>query len=148
MSVEVLLSRLERVRKTGRGRWVACCPAHKSKSAASLAVRELDDGRVLLFDFGGCEVGAILAAIGLELPNLFPPSNGLSDAMRRPRERLAFSAIDALRLIDREVKRAALLILVCAKTPEQLTPERRTRLMQSANLIRRARQACGLSEAS
>jgi hypothetical protein len=145
MSVHALLDRLESVRKTGADRWTARCPGHKDRSP-SLSIREMPDGRTLLHCFAGCDAGAIVAAVGLELDALFPPRG--YDERRRPRERNPFSPYDALRLIDREVQRAALLILVCAKTPEQLTPERRTKLMQSANLIRRARQACWLTEAT
>jgi hypothetical protein len=142
MSVEALLSRLEGVRKTHSG-WIARCPAHEDRSP-SLSVRELPDGRVLVHCFAGCDVGAIVSAVGLELDALFPPRP--SDDKRRPRERYPFSAVDALRLIDREVQRCAILIAVCAKTPQQLNVERRAQLMRSANLIRRARQACGLSD--
>jgi hypothetical protein len=145
VSVDALLSRLEGVRKTGADRWIARCPAHSDRSP-SLSIRELGDGRILLFDFGAqCDAGAILAAVGLELDALFPPRPG--DDKRRPRERNPFSPHDALRLIDREAQRAALLILVIAQHPEQLTAERRAQLMHCASLIRRARQACGLSDA-
>lgn len=42
-----LIDRLQKVRRTGQGRWIACCPAHNDKSP-SLAVRELADERVLI----------------------------------------------------------------------------------------------------
>ena len=69
---DALLSKLARVRKTGAGRWVACCPSHGSGTNTALSVSELPDGRVLLHDFGGCEVEAVLAAVGLTLADLFP----------------------------------------------------------------------------
>lgn len=65
-----LLDRLERVKPTAPGRWLARCPAHEDR-APSLSIRELDDGRVLLHDFGGCETGNVLAALGLTLADLF-----------------------------------------------------------------------------
>jgi len=52
MSATPVLDRLDKVKQTGPDRWIACCPAHDDKSP-SLAVRELDDGRILLHDFGG-----------------------------------------------------------------------------------------------
>jgi DNA primase len=55
MSVETLLSQLDKVRKTGTGTWTACCPAHAAKSP-SLAIRELADSTVLLHCFAGCGV--------------------------------------------------------------------------------------------
>lgn len=69
MSAETLLSRLEGVRATGPGRWVARCPAHQDRSP-SLSVRELDD-RVLIHDFAGCSASDVLAAVGLSLRDLF-----------------------------------------------------------------------------
>lgn len=71
MSAAVLLDRLERVKQTAPGRWLARCPAHEDRSP-SLSVRELEDGRVLIYDFGGCDVQAVLDALGLEMQSLFP----------------------------------------------------------------------------
>lgn len=83
MSVDNLLSRLERVRKTGRSQWVACCPSHESKSKQSLSIAETADGRVLLHDFGGCSAIAVLEAIGMEFSDLFPERDP-DDAGRAP----------------------------------------------------------------
>lgn len=71
MSAEKLLSRLQSVRQTGPGRWMAKCPAHEDRSP-SLSVRELDDGTVLIWCFGGCGAADVLEAVGLELRDLFP----------------------------------------------------------------------------
>jgi hypothetical protein len=71
VSAAVLLARLEGVKKTGHGRWIAKCPAHKDRSP-SLSVRELDDGRVLLHDHAGCKVEEVLGAVGLTFCDLFP----------------------------------------------------------------------------
>lgn len=71
MSADALLSRLDGVRRTGAGRWLARCPGHEDKSP-SLSVREMDDGRILLHDFAGCDVEEILGAIGLTFDVLFP----------------------------------------------------------------------------
>lgn len=66
----LILSRLEKVRKCGKG-WIAKCPAHEDRSA-SLSVSIGDDGRVLINDFGGCHVTAVLDAMSLKLSDLFP----------------------------------------------------------------------------
>ncbi len=71
MSVEVLLARLDGVKKSGANRWLARCPAHSDRSP-SLSIRELDDGRVLIHDFAGCPPGDVLDAVGLSLTDLFP----------------------------------------------------------------------------
>ena len=47
MIVDNLLSRLDKVKKTGSSQWVACCPAHGSEGR-KLAISEGDDGRILL----------------------------------------------------------------------------------------------------
>jgi hypothetical protein len=41
-------------------------------SRASLSIAEGGDGRVLMHCFAGCDTEAILAAIGLEMFDLFP----------------------------------------------------------------------------
>jgi hypothetical protein len=68
--IEGLLDRLERVRKAGAG-FVARCPGHLDRSP-SLSIREADDGRILVHDFGGCSVLDVVASIGLKLRDLFP----------------------------------------------------------------------------
>jgi hypothetical protein len=98
MGCDALLSRLDKVKRTGPDRWVARCPAHDDRGP-SLSIRELDDGRVLLFDFGGCSVHEVVAAVGLELSDLFPP-HPLHETHRA--ERRPFSADDALRCLDFE----------------------------------------------
>ena len=72
MSADTLLARLEDVKKTGRGKWLACCPAHADRTP-SLSVREMDDCRILVHDFGGCSVEEVLSAIGLTFDDLYPP---------------------------------------------------------------------------
>ena len=71
MSADVLLSRLDGVKRTGAGRWIARCPAHEDRSP-SLSVREMDDGRILLHDFASCSIEEILGAVGLTFDVLFP----------------------------------------------------------------------------
>lgn len=70
MSAAQLLDRLDGVRQTAQGRWIAKCPAHQDRSP-SLSVRELDDGRVLVHDFGGCGALDVLSAVGLDWNALF-----------------------------------------------------------------------------
>jgi hypothetical protein len=94
MTAETLLSRLDKVRKTGAGRWIARCPTHDDKSP-SLAIRELDDGRVLIHCFSGCAAADVLSAAGLDFDALFP-ERPIGD--RKP-ERRAFSAMDAMRCL-------------------------------------------------
>lgn len=76
--VERVLARLQGVRQTGEGRWVALCPGHNDRHP-SLSVRETPDGKVLLRCWAGCPTSAVLAALGLRWRDLFP------DGTRRPR---------------------------------------------------------------
>ena len=80
MPLDNLLSRLDRVKKQGSG-YVALCPAHDDKSP-SLSVSEADDGRVLIHCFGGCSTADVVAAVGLELCDLFPDA-GLSRVQKK-----------------------------------------------------------------
>jgi hypothetical protein len=71
MDINILLSRLEKVRATGPLKWSACCPSHTDKTP-SLAIREMADGRVLIHCFGGCSPLDVVGAVGLELSDLMP----------------------------------------------------------------------------
>lgn len=106
MSVELLLSRLTKV-KGRNGNWTACCPAHEDKSP-SLAIKE-QDGKVLLHCFGGCSVHDVIGAVGMDMTDLFPPSNETGIPVAgQPRVR--FFASDLLRVIALEAQ----IVAVCA----------------------------------
>src|SRR5262249_20915005 len=59
-----LRDRLERVKPTSRGSWLARCPAHNDKTP-SLSIRETHDGTVLINCFAGCGASDILNALDL-----------------------------------------------------------------------------------
>ena len=105
MAVSDLLDRLERVKSTGPGKWIARCPAHADKNP-SLAVREMEDGRVLVHCFPGCNVNEVLSAVGLEMDALFPPRPVESaKAERRP-----FFPADVFDIIRSELNVALVII--------------------------------------
>jgi hypothetical protein len=97
---DLLLARLQRVKQSGAGRWMACCPAHEDRNA-SLSIRQVDDGRLLVHCFAGCSVDEVTRAAGLELSDLFPPR--VDDERRPPRVRRAFLARDAILALRREL---------------------------------------------
>lgn len=71
-ALDMLLSRLDGVKPGARpGEYTARCPvpSHADKTA-SLSVR-LDGEKILIHDFGGCTVEAVVAAVGLQLSDLF-----------------------------------------------------------------------------
>lgn len=71
-SLERLLMRLHRVKLTGDLRWKACCPAHEDRWP-SLSLRLMDDDRILIHCFAGCESESVVAAVGMEMRDLMPP---------------------------------------------------------------------------
>jgi hypothetical protein len=130
MSVETLLQRLTKV-KGGRDRWTASCPAHEDRSP-SLAIRELEDGRILLKCFGGCSVQEIVGAIGMDIGELFPKEDKLSH--HKPKVKNAFYATDLLRVIEFE----SVLVSVAASNLAngmKLSDNDRSRLRQSQERI-------------
>jgi hypothetical protein len=100
--VENLISRLDKV-KGRNGSWTARCPAHADKGP-SLAVREGEDGRVLLHCFAGCETASVLGAIGMDMTDLFPPDSKRRDYLveGKPSMKPAFFASDLMRIIHFE----------------------------------------------
>ena len=80
--LENTLSRLEKPRQRQPGQWSARCPAHADKNP-SLSIRETPDGAVLLHCFGGCETAEIVASMGLELSDLFPPRDKPTSAPKK-----------------------------------------------------------------
>lgn len=70
MSLENILSRLSKVRKTHKG-YSACCPVHDDKSP-SMTLTETDDGKVLIHCFGcGARGTDVVEALGLSSSELF-----------------------------------------------------------------------------
>lgn len=108
--VELLLSRLQKV-KGRNGSWTACCPAHNDKGP-SLAIREADDGRILLHCFAGCETLMVVQALGMDMTDLFPPDDKRREypVEGKPRMKPSFYASDLMRILAFE----ALVVSICA----------------------------------
>jgi len=133
---ENLLSRLQRVKRTGPGRWIASCPTREDRHP-SLAIRELDDGRVLVHDFGGEDVASILGAVGLDLCDLFPAAPGTS----APPTRRPFSASDVLALVAIE---SSVAVVVCSDVLRSRTVSEADfgRLLTAAQRLGDAAEVC------
>lgn len=69
--MNALIDRLDGVKARGKGRWIARCPAHDDHDP-SLAIREEQDGRILIKCFAGCSPEDVMASVGLSLSDLFP----------------------------------------------------------------------------
>ena len=103
MSVDLILARLDSPRRSGRG-WIAKCPAHRDRSP-SLSICEGREGRTLVRCFAGCDVTDVLAAIGLELADLFPERVRDLSPLERQERRQAAQEADwraALNVLARE----------------------------------------------
>ena len=97
MSIDTLLSRLDKVKKTGNGNWLACCPAHQDRSP-SLAIGEKQNGVLVIHCHAGCIPLDILAAVGMEFFDLFPEKLAHHIThLRKP-----FPAADVLEAISTE----------------------------------------------
>ena len=96
--IENLISRLRKVRRTGNGQFIACCPAHDDRSP-SLSIRDVGDGRILLNCLAGCATEDVLGAIGMTFEDIMPPKP--IDHRVAPVKPRVYST-DALRLIQGE----------------------------------------------
>ena len=132
--IENVLSRLEGVRQTARGKWLARCAAHDDRRP-SLSVAEGDDGRVLLKCWAGCTVDAIVGAVGLEVADLFVPSH--PGGGRPPLRSRAFSASDALAALAIEVG-VVCTVIGDARTGVLPSEGDWNRFLQAAGRIERA----------
>jgi hypothetical protein len=99
-----MVGRLEGVRATGPQRWVARCPAHRDRRP-SLSIAEGNDGRILLRCWAGCAVDAVVAAVGVELADLFPERSAGGRPTPRP-----WTAAQLLHLVDREACRILIAV--------------------------------------
>lgn len=138
--VYALLSRLEKVKENGPGRWLACCPAHQDRSP-SLAIRETPDGTILVKCFAECPTADVLAAVGLALKDLFPQRDRDDyHASKRPGER--WVPRDVLAAVARE----AVIVLMVAESTHRGEPLARAdldRLALAAGRLRRAAKEVG-----
>lgn len=130
MSVDALLTKLDRVRRTGDRRWIARCPAHDDKGP-SLSVRELGDGRTLVHCFAGCGVEEVLGAVGLSFCDLYPEQR-TGDHV--PRERRPYSVRDLVRALRFELT-VALVLLADVKAGKPLGDAERVRAGIAADRI-------------
>jgi hypothetical protein len=96
--IESLLARLDSVRNSGRG-WTAKCPAHQDRTA-SLSITAGEDGRVLLHCFAGCCATDVVAAVGLQVGDLF---------VKRPTADMSFAERAALKESTRQAQWKAAL---------------------------------------
>ena len=113
MSIETLISRLDGVKETGHGKYIARCPAHDDRSP-SLAVKDGDGGRVILHCFAGCETEDVLNAIGLTFADVMPERIGAEHSYKPLKPR--FDARQVLECISHELTVVCLITDRLAKS--------------------------------
>lgn len=132
--IDAILSRLDKVRRTGQGNWLACCPAHDDKNP-SMTLREEGDGRILVTCWAGCSFDEIVGAVGLGWGAWFPEKiQNHAPPVRRP-----FPAADVLEATYMESLIVATAACNVANGVE-LTPEDKARLLLAHERISNARR--------
>jgi hypothetical protein len=107
VTLEELLGRLERVRRSGTGA-MACCPAHEDRNP-SLSVARGDD-RILVHCHAGCTTEQVLLALGLTWADLY--------------EHATNNTGEFVAIYDYLDERGRLLFQVC-RTPDKRFVQRR-----------------------
>lgn len=69
------IARLFKARRAGRGKFIAKCPVHGRDRSPSLYITERKDGNTGVHCFAGCDVRAVLGAVGIGLKDLFLDSD-------------------------------------------------------------------------
>ena len=138
MNIDIILSRLNKVRNTSKdNEYSAICPSHLDKSP-SLSIKELLDGRILIHCFAGCEPNQILGSIGLSFEDLYPERLGDFKPEKKP-----FYSNHGLKLIGYE----STIILACAgiiRDGKELSEANFARLVESVARIQNVMRICGL----
>lgn len=132
--IGAILPRLDSVKNLGNGKYLARCPAH-SDGRPSLSLREDRSGKVLAHCFAECETADIVAAIGLTLVDLYPPSTPKERQQGRRRA-------NSKRALD-EISAEVTVVQVIAsdlKSRKSIDRETWDRLAAAAKRIRAAQE--------
>lgn len=135
MTIENLLSRLEKVRRRNGNQWMSCCPACGDKHP-SLSIKD-SNGTILIHCFAQqCTPSDICSAIGMAVTDLFPPSDNY-DANNPPAKRQFYEAATVLESLAFE----ALVIQIISNDMLEhgsITLDERYRLAQASKRINAA----------
>ena len=134
MTIETFISRLDGIKETGPGKYLSRCPAHDDRSP-SLAIKDGDDGRVLIHCFAGCETEDVLSAVGMTFSDIMPERIGSEHSYKPMRQR--FDARQVLRVLRSE----ATLVAIAAENIAEgitLSDDDRDRVFNAACRIRAA----------
>ncbi len=129
MNIEQLLARLEKIRRIGDGKWLACCPAHNDKNP-SLAIKQTEDGKILIHCFAGCDVESIVSSIDLSIADLMPDNPTYKKGSKPPK-------FNKYELFDRMVYESIILCIAIRQliNKEALTTEDQKRVLKAEQTI-------------
>lgn len=136
MEINEILSRFQKVYKSGNDQWQCLCPAHEDKSP-SVGIKLVNDGRILIHCFSGCSTNDILDAVGLSFDDLFPDK--LEDHMK-PLKR-AFNPYAVLSSLSNEILLCTLAALELSKG-KTLEEQDKQRLILAYQRIKDAYTLC------
>ena len=129
------LNKLEKV-SGKKGHWTACCPAHADKNP-SLAIRETDDGRILLKCFAGCSAYEVVSAVGMDLTDLFPKDQSFMPSESNKPVKRPFYATDLMKIIHFEALITSIAAFDMAEG-RQISPKDKKRLKTAFTRINEA----------
>lgn len=73
MTLEEIVQRFDRVKKTGANSYQCCCSAHDDRKA-SLSIKE-ENNKILLYCHAGCDIKDVVMKAGLTMKDLFNSKN-------------------------------------------------------------------------
>lgn len=110
---DLVASKLEGVKYRGEGKATARCPAHDDRNASFSFTRGRNGG-VLVKCWAGCDLHAIVAGMGLQVSDLFPPNPQDASPEGKAARRIGWQHAGwaaALRVLDRE----ATIVLIAGR---------------------------------
>lgn len=137
--LDKLLSGLDKVKRTGKDSFIACCPAHDDRSP-SMTIREIEPDHILMHCFAGCDTQSILAAIGLSFNDVHP--DRARDDLRRPSQ-IPFNARDVLAALHSESTK----VLIYAKDVQRGKALTDAESLELAKSVGRIGAACEIARA-
>ena len=135
--IDAVLARLDNPKSTGRDRWRSICPSCGGSNASAFSIGIRDDDAVLLTCHKGCDIGQVVAAMGLDLADLFPRADGPGSGRVPLKRRAMLSARQAIDLLEVEF----MLVWTAAfnlANGHALTPDDLDRLAVASQCIRAA----------
>jgi hypothetical protein len=132
--INLILSKLDRVKKISQDEWVASSPTRSDRSP-SLYIKETPEGKILLHDFGGSTAEQICDAIGMDVSDLF------AETYDRQSTKYRFNAHNILTAMRTEVLIVSLSALDLSRN-KKLKQVDLDRLLLAAQRLKEVYELC------